>query len=91
VGSHVLIKASMNYVGNTSMIIGVKVMSENPYTGKVIQTTRAYLTFVALDEDGVPTQVPELKPETEEEIRRFENAKKRVESRKTLVASIQRK
>lgn len=91
VGSHVLIKASMNYVGNTSMIIGVKVISENPYTGKVIQTTRAYLTFVALDEDGSPTQVPELKPETEQETRRFENAKKRVESRKRLGASLQKK
>jgi acyl-CoA hydrolase len=88
IGAHVHIHASVNYVGRTSMIIGVKVISENPYTGKIKQTTRAYLTFVALDEDGVPTQVPDLVPETEAEIRRFDNAKKRVENRKRLRANL---
>ncbi len=89
VGCHVIISASLNYVGRTSMIVGVKVESENPYTGKRRQTTKAYLTFVALDEDGVPVEVPSLSPQTDEEKRRFENAKKRVEAKKALMKSLE--
>lgn len=88
VGSHVKILASMNYVGKTSMIVGVKVISENPYTGEAHQTTRAYLTFVALNEFGKPTEVPSLELETPQEKRRFENAKKRVESKRNLRNSL---
>lgn len=87
-GHHVIIKASMNYVGKTSMVIGVKVESENPYTSRVVRTTKAYLTFVALDEDGKPAEVPDLIPETEEEKRRFDNAKKRVENHKRLLKEL---
>jgi acyl-CoA hydrolase len=90
-GYHVLIQASMNYVGKTSMIIGVKVTSENPYTGEVRTTTKAYLTFVALDDLGKPVEVPPLKPETEDEIRRFENAQKRVQMKKEVRKTLQRK
>ena len=88
IGSHVIIKASVNYVGRTSMIIGVKVESENPYTGVSRVTTRAYLTFVALDEFGKPVPVPELNPETEDDIRRYNNAKERVKSNKELSKKI---
>jgi acyl-CoA hydrolase len=84
VGYHVLIQASMNYVGRTSMIVGVKVTSENPYTGESRRTTRAYLTFVALDDIGRPVEVPGLTPESEDEIRRYENAKLRVEHKKAF-------
>lgn len=84
VGYHVLVQASMNYVGTSSMIVGVKVTSENPYTGKSRTTTKAYLTFVALDEDGMPVEVPRLTPETPDEKRRFENAKERVTHNKSL-------
>ncbi|MBA2405295.1 MAG: acyl-CoA thioesterase [Bdellovibrionales bacterium] len=87
-GYHVLIQASLNYVGKTSMIVGVKVISENPYTGESRTTTKAYLTFVALDDLGRPVQVPELKYETEDEIRRFENAKKRVAMKKSVRATL---
>jgi len=90
-GYHVLIQASLNYVGRSSMIVGVKVTSENPYTGEVRTTTKAYLTFVALDDLGRPTEIPGLKPETEDEIRRFENAKKRVQMKKHVRASLQNK
>ncbi len=83
-GYHVLIQASMNYVGRTSMIVGVKVTSENPYTGEVRKTTKAYLTFVALDDIGRPVEVPGLVLETEDEIRRNENAKLRVENKKAF-------
>lgn len=84
VGYHVLIQASMNYVGRTSMIVGVKVTSENPYTGEARITTKAYLTFVALDDLGRPIEVPGLNLETEDEIRRNENAKLRVEHKKAF-------
>lgn len=84
IGSQVVIKASVNYVGRTSMIIGVKVSSENPLTGVSRLTTKAYLTFVALDEFGNPTPVPELIPETDEEKSRYANAQERVKARKEL-------
>jgi acyl-CoA hydrolase len=83
-GHHVHIQASLNYVGTSSMIVGVKVTSENPMTGERRKTTKAYLTFVALDDLGKPTTVPELKVETPDEIRRFENAKQRALAKKKL-------
>ncbi len=89
-GYHVLIQASLNYVGRTSMIVGVKVTSENPYTGESRTTTKAYLTFVALDDLGRPVEVPELKLETDNEIRRFENAKKRLALKKTIKETLQK-
>lgn len=88
-GSHVVIKASMNFVGNTSMIIGVKVISENPYKGESKVTTTAYLTFVAINAEGKPIPVPKLEPETEIEKKRFRNAQERVKSRKALAKKIE--
>ncbi len=90
-GYHVLIQASLNYVGRTSMIVGVKVTSENPYTGESRTTTKAYLTFVALDDLGRPVEVPSLSPVSEDEKRRFENAKKRVSMKKTVRDSLRQK
>jgi acyl-CoA hydrolase len=90
-GYHVLIQASLNYVGRSSMIVGVKVTSENPYTGERRTTTKAYLTFVALDDLGRPVEVPGLNPETEDEIRRFENAKKRVAMKKSVRETLSKK
>ncbi len=91
VGYHVLIQASLNYVGKTSMIVGVKVTSENPYTGESRTTTKAYLTFVALDDLGKPVIVPTLDPKTEDEKRRFENAKKRVAMKKSVREALSHK
>jgi len=90
-GYHVLIQASLNYVGRTSMIVGVRVTSENPQTGESRITTKAYLTFVALDDQGRPMKVPELSYVTEDEIRRFENAKKRVAMKKSVRATLEQK
>jgi uncharacterized protein (TIGR00369 family) len=84
VGYHVIIKASINYVGRTSMIIGVQVLSENPYTGEQRKTTKAYLTFVALDEFGKPMEVPGLEISNTEEQRRFDNAKARMNAKKEM-------
>ena len=88
VGEHVQVLASVNYTGTTSIIVGVKVVSENPYTKECRKATKAYLTFVALDSHGKPTTVPAIKPESEAEIRRFENAKARVEAKKKLRAQL---
>ena len=80
IGDHVLIKASLNYVGKTSMLVGVKVIAENPFTGITRHTTTAYLTFVALDDIGRPIQVRGLITESEDDIRRFNEGKERMES-----------
>jgi acyl-CoA hydrolase len=89
-GYHVLIQASLNYVGKSSMIVGVKVTSENPYTGERRTTTKAYLTFVALDDLGRPVVVPGLDPQTQDDIRRFENAKKRVQMKKDVRLTLEK-
>lgn len=90
VGDHVLLKASVNYTGNTSMEVGVQVTKENPYTGEQVRTTTAYLTFVALDKNKKPCAIPKLIPETEEEKRRFENAKLRYAALKELKSKIKK-
>jgi len=77
VGDVVFFKASINYVGNTSMEVGVRVEAENPITGDIRHTASAYLTFVALDRNGKPRKVPPLILETEEEKRRYKEAERR--------------
>jgi len=71
------LKASVNYVAKSSMEVGVRVDAENPVTGETFHTASAYLTFVALGENGRPTPVPPLKPETAEEKRRYAAAQER--------------
>jgi len=85
VGDHVVLKASINYVGRTSMEVGVQVSREDPYSGNRAVATTAHLTFVALDEKKRPTAVPPILPETEQEKKRYENAKLRVKARKELL------
>jgi uncharacterized protein (TIGR00369 family) len=77
VGDLVILKAKLNYVGKTSMEVGVRVESENTITGEVRHTSSAYLTFVALDERGKPKEVPPIILETEEDRRRFNEAMER--------------
>jgi acyl-CoA hydrolase len=90
VGDHVVLKAAVNYVGNTSMEVGVQVIREDPYSAKQIIATTAHLTFVALDKDKHPSPVPPILPETADEKRRYENAKLRVQARKELLTKISR-
>ena len=78
------IKASINFVSRSSCEVGVKVNAENPLTGEKFHTASAYVTLVALDSQGRPTQMPELKPETKDEQRRFKAAQVRRESRLAL-------
>lgn len=90
VGDHVVLRASVNYVGNTSMEVGVKVLREDPRTGEQVHTTTAYLTFVHLDARGAPAKLIGLVPQTEDEKRRYENARIRVQSRKELREKIKK-
>lgn len=82
IGDHALIQASINYVGKTSMLVGVKVIAENPFTGITRHTTTAYLAFVALDDIGRPIQIRGLIPETEDEKRRYADGLARIEDMK---------
>lgn len=84
VGDHVVLKASVNYVGKTSMEIGVRVTRENPGTGESIHATTAYLTFVGLDAQRCPRIIPDIRPETTDEERRYDHAKLRMEARREL-------
>jgi acyl-CoA hydrolase len=88
VGDQVALKAFVNYVGQTSMEVGVQVIKENPTTGHSVKATSAHLTFVALDENRQPTAAIPIIPQTEEEKRRYENAKLRVKTRKELLKKI---
>jgi len=81
VGDLLIMKSSVNYVGRTSMEIGVRVETENLLTGVRLHTNSCYLTFVAIDRNGTPVPVPPLKPETPDEIRRHEAARARRERR----------
>ena len=84
IGDQVVLKASVNYVGKTSLEVGVKVLREDPITGETAHTTRAYLTFVALDKNLKPIPAPRLEPQTDEDKRRWQNASIRVKARKEL-------
>jgi len=90
VGHVVHIRAMVNYSSTTSMEVGVRVDSENPVTGEVHHTAKAYLTFVALNEHGRPTPVPPVLAETPDEKRRFEQARLRRESRVRLAESLKK-
>jgi acyl-CoA hydrolase len=81
VGQLIVLRASVNRVFVTSMEIGVKVETETLLTGAKLHTCSAYLTFVALDDQGKPAPIPPVIPETEDETRRFREAGERREYR----------
>jgi acyl-CoA hydrolase len=81
VGELVTVKATVNAAWRTSMEVGVRVESENIRSGEVVHTSTAYLTMVALDDEGKPTGVPPLSPETSDERRREREAQLRRDHR----------
>jgi len=81
IGDVLTIKASLNLVGRTSMEVGARVEAENPLTGEIRHTALAFLTYVALDNNKRPTEVPPLILETEEDKRRNKEAAARREIR----------
>jgi acyl-CoA hydrolase len=70
VGEVVVLRAQVNFVGSTSMEVGVRVEAESPRTRERRLTTKAYLTFVGIDEAGRPRRLPPLALETDEDRRR---------------------
>jgi acyl-CoA hydrolase len=76
-GWFVQIKARVNRTFKTSMEVGVRVDAEDPKTGQWHHTSTAYLTFVALDDNGRPAPVPQLVPRNPEEERRMKDAQLR--------------
>ena len=81
IGQLLTCRATVNAVWRTSMEVGVRVEAENPRTGEVRHTSTAYLTMVAIDEDGQPTAVPPLAIESDDEQRRQREAGLRRENR----------
>ncbi len=83
-GELVTCSARVNFVGRTSMEVGVQVIAENLLTRARRHTNTCFLTFVAIDDDHRPCPVPPLKLETPEEERRFHEGKRRREVREQL-------
>ncbi|MBZ9731043.1 acyl-CoA thioesterase [Salegentibacter sp. JZCK2] len=77
IGELVTMKASVNYVGNSSMVIGIRVEAENIRTGELKHCNSSYFTMVAKDEDGKSLQVPGLILSNDHDIRRFAKSIKR--------------
>lgn len=84
IGNLLILKASVNFVGRTSMEIGVRIEARDLWTGKSVHTGSSYLTFVALDELGKPCEIAQIIPETEDEKRRYLEGKARRERRLAL-------
>jgi acyl-CoA hydrolase len=87
-GDILILKSSVNYTGNTSMEVGVRIESENTISGEINHTASAYLTFVSLDGQRKPKRVAEINPETADEVRRFKQAEMRKEIRKARLNEI---
>ncbi len=85
VGELVTLKASVNYTGNTSMVVGLRVEAENIQKGYVKHCNSSYFTMVAKDENGKSAKVPGLILDTEEGIRRFARSIRRIEQGKVRV------
>jgi len=84
VGELVSLFASVNYVGRTSLIVGIKAVAENVKTLSVKHTNTSYFTMVAMDENHKPIQVPGLILQSHEEKRRFYQALQRKELKKNF-------
>ena len=81
IGQLIILRSSVNRVFRTSMEVGVHVQTENLLTGHRLHTCSAYLTFVALDDEGRSTPIAPVIPESDEEKRRYQQAGERREYR----------
>ena len=82
-GDLLTLKSSVNRAFSTSMEVGVKVWVENTQTQAMLHVASAYLVFVAVDQNGRRVRVPELKPVTADETRRYHDALLRREHRES--------
>lgn len=80
VGELVTMKSSINFVGNSSMVVGIRVESENIRTGKTKHCNSSYFTMVAISETGHSAKVPGLILKKKIDLKRFIKAIKRKES-----------
>ena len=81
VGQLLTVMATVNAAWRTSMEIGVRVQAENVRTGEITHTSTAYVTMVALDDEGKPSAVAPIEPETDDERRRQREAQLRRDNR----------
>jgi acyl-CoA hydrolase len=81
IGDLVILNAEVAYTGRTSMEAEVQVLAENPITGARVHTNTAYFVYVALDDEGHPTAVPQVTAETEEEKKRLALGQERQKQR----------
>jgi acyl-CoA hydrolase len=88
VGDVIILKAGINYVGNTSLEVGIKVLTEDLTTGDQKHTCTAFLSFVHIGDDGKPKPLPGFKPETPYEIRLWKEAETRKKGRSERVKQI---
>jgi acyl-CoA hydrolase len=91
VGELVIFYARVNFVGSTSLEIGIRVVAENLLTRESRHTNTCYFTMVALGEDGKPCKVPPLVIENTEQQRRHDEAQQRRQARLQLHNSFQKK
>ncbi len=89
IGEVVTFKACINYVGRSSMEVGIRIEAEDLRTGKRRHTNSCYFTMVSIDEKGQAVSAPQLVLETEDEKRRFQEGRIRREHSKEL--SVKRK
>ncbi|RFZ85998.1 acyl-CoA thioesterase [Mucilaginibacter terrenus] len=82
VGELVSLMASVNYVGKTSLVVGIRVISENVRTKEIKHTNTSYFTMVAMNEDRTPLTVPALILQNDDDIRRFFQAYHRKQLKK---------
>jgi acyl-CoA hydrolase len=85
-GALITLKSSVNRAFTSSMEVGVKAWAEDPQTGEQLHVASAYLVFVAIDKEGHPQKVPQLLPETPNELRRYADALLRREHREAEAA-----
>lgn len=84
VGELVTFLASVNYTGNTSMEVGIKVVSEDIHKGIASHTNSCFFTMVAMNENGTPGRVPQFEPQTREDKKRWAAAQLRRQLRLEL-------
>lgn len=84
VGELVIARASVNFVGRTSIEVGVRMEAEDIVTGARRHTNSCHLTFVAIDAEGRPRPVAPVVPETDEQKQRYERARRRREREREL-------
>ncbi len=89
VGELVSLMASVNYVGKTSLVVGIRVISENIKNHSVKHTNTSYFTMVAKDEFNKPAKVPGLVLENREQVRRFIEARRRKEIKQSYMKEVE--